>query len=148
MGKTSGFILPVGIALIILLYTTLAVLSLTTAKADNGFADRNIDFNQKFYAAQARFEKTYAKLDGILEEESRGQMSREKLESAAGALEGMKLMEYSTKTVAFEYHAEISAEILYSAKLVFDSGQGLRITEKGIENIAQWEDENYEVWDG
>ena len=139
MGKVSGFILPIGIALVILIYTTLAVLTLTTARADNNFADRNIEFNQKYYQAQGEFEKICSELVAMSEAERI---------DFIGKHEHIKLVENTEKGHKLEFKAEITKNIAYSVDFTLDLEDNIIINARGVLDTSQWEDESFEVWDG
>ena len=148
MGKVSGFVLPVVMALVVLVYTTLAVLTLTTASADSKFADRNILFNQKYYQAQGEFARTYAALDTLLAE-----VDAQALESDAiltllqNKFEDIQMIEKGD-TIVFEYIDSVTENTIYCADMHYQFGENLVITAEGIVNISDWEEEYYELWGG
>lgn len=151
MGKVSGFVLPVIMALVVLVYTTLAALTLTTARADDKFANRNIEFNKSYYSAEADFAKDYAVLDELLttwnfrEAADRAQGE----EAIANKLENIEIITEGTDFIEFEYQTRISENIVYMANMMYHFSGGLEIEAQGIQNVAEWEDEeDYEVWDG
>lgn len=139
MGKVSGFILPIGVALVILIYTTLAVLTLTTARADNHFADRNIEFNQKYYVAQGKFEEICGNLASMTE--------KERLDLAKNH-DNLRLVKATETGYQFEFKAEITKNIAYSVDFTLDLEDNIIINARGVLDTSQWEDESFEVWDG
>lgn len=147
MGKVSGFILPIIMALAILVYTTLAVLAFATARADDNFADRNIQFNQAYYEAQTDFARTYAELDGFLLEMEKENLGQAKI--LAEVEENFKEIQIMEKgaIIVFEYGGRVSENTLYHGQMHYRDGQ-LQVVAEGVVNAADWEEEYYELWNG
>ncbi len=157
MGKVSGFILPIGIALVILIYTTLAVLAFTTARADNSFASRNIEFNQKYYYARGNYERTVAVLvgssislraDGSSYTKGQGAFDRDRVQDLMGEFQGLSLRGFADKSLEFSYETKITENTAYYVDFTLDLDDNIRVENEGVMDTSHWEEENYIVWDG
>lgn len=154
MGRVSGFLLPIGVSLVILVYTTLAVLTFTTARADHSFAERNIVFNQAYYEAQGAFEELYGLLDNILLDlegqdiESQRLALDEALKSLLHQEANLNLLEEQEMGYRLEYEAEITGNTAYYVDFNLSLGDNISINQRGVADISQWDEEYYEIWDG
>lgn len=66
MGKVSGFLLPISVSLILLVFTTMAVLTFATARADHALTDRSIAFAQAYYEAERDAQVLLSEMDAVL----------------------------------------------------------------------------------
>lgn len=141
MGKVSGFILPIGVALVILVYASLGVLSYSTAKADDGFAQRNIEYNTAFYEAEGNFATMLAAIDEL----SSNQASLMEYIQQEKRLE---LLNQDNEYIEALFVEPISENVLYKGHFFAYKGKEIKVVSKGLSNIDEWKEKYLALWKG
>lgn len=146
MDKVSGFILPIGVALVVLVYTSLAVLAFSTARADHRFAERNIAYNVQYYRVEGDFEKTVAAIhEATLKAsgEDRAQQVRDHVES----LEKVRLLSNDQESFEFLYADLVSPHVLFKGQFKIKD-EKIEVISKGLTNTEEWKEQRIELWKG
>ncbi|MDO5095213.1 MAG: hypothetical protein Q4D65_01530 [Peptostreptococcaceae bacterium] len=146
MEKVSGFILPIGIALVVLVYTSLGVLSYSTAKADNGFANRNIEYNTKFYEAEGEFADAISEIDNISHKGDKEYKS--KISGYANKMENLEVLSEGEDYVELLFVEPISENVLFKGHFFAYENKEPEVIAKGLANVEEWEQKYLALWKG
>lgn len=146
MEKVSGFILPIAVALVVLMYTSLAVLTFSTARADQRFAERNISYNEKYYLVEGEFERTISELNAIAKNTTDFAKEKEIKNYLTGSSK-VQIISSDERGMELLYSDLVSPHVLFKGQFRI-SGNNIDLVEKGLTNIAEWEEQTIEVWKG
>ncbi len=145
MNKVSGFILPIGVALVVLIYTTIGALTYTTARADHNLTQRSIVYNQSYYSAETKLEEL------IYETQQIAGGSAADFEAALQKLEErFPVIVESTggNDIRILFFQAVSEHVVYHAQIEARLGESVRLVSSGLENVEQWKEKKMELWEG
>ncbi len=143
MGRISGFILPIGVALVVLMFATLGVLTYSTARADNNFAKRNIQYNELYYEVLGDFEQQFAQTILLFDQS-------EDAEEFADVIQkniSLELLSMENGAVDIFYSKNITDYVIYGARFVI-TRDGAEILSRGTINVDEWQEQGIKVWKG
>lgn len=146
MEKVSGFILPIGIALVVLVYTSLGMLSYSTAKADDGFANRNIEYNLQYYKVEGEFADAISEIDNISQ---RGDKKyKEKISGYASTIKNLEVLSEGEDYVELLFVEPISENVLFKGHFFAYENKEPEVIAKGLANVEEWEQKYLALWKG
>lgn len=146
MEKVSGFLLPICLSLVILVYTTLGILSYSTARADFSFAQRNLEFNQEYYQAEGRFEQALSELDQFANSYT-GEFGPA-FEQYLSQANQFKILEKKQGAYHILFEEPVTENVMYKGELLIFDNKEKQVISRGVTNTEQWEEQFLEVWSG
>lgn len=147
MEKVSGFLLPIGVALVVLIYTSFGVLAFSTARADNSFTNRNVEYNMAYYRVEGNFEKTLSEIADRVQAEQPLELASV-LQDYIEQTPTLTITKNEAKRIELLFSESVSPNVEFSGQFEIHSGGDIKVLSKGITNIEQWEEKTIEVWEG
>ena len=144
MGRVSGFVLPIGVALVVLMFATLAVLTFSTARADNNFAKRNIQYNEMYYRTVGRFEAVLSESAQMFEEAS----DVEEFKKRIAHIEELEVISEETDAVELVFQKEVTEFVVFRAHYFLRKKENVQIVSRGTINLDEWQEQKMDVWRG
>lgn len=147
MDKVNGFILPIGVALVVLMYTTFGVLTFSTARADYNLSKRNEQYNEDYYRVEGNFEKilfdSNKELQKIFE-----QNDYTSVKKYSDTISGIEVVSSSLERAEIVYAEKVSENVMFKGHYIIRKNKAVEIKNRGLLNVEEWEQQNLKVWEG